>query len=92
MGLIRRAATVTGRVQGVSFRYHADRQALRLGLTGWIRNAEDGSVRLEIQGRPEDVEAMLGWVGTGPPGARVDDVAVSELEPRPGEETFRITR
>lgn len=92
MSTIRRAATVTGRVQGVSFRYHTDRQASRLGVTGWIRNAEDGSVQLEVQGEPDQVEALLRWVETGPDHARVDGVEVRELDPVPDEDDFRVTR
>ena len=91
MATIRRAATVTGRVQGVSFRYHTDRQAQRLGLTGWIRNADDGSVHLEVQGEPDKVESLLRWLETGPSQARVDDVMVSEMEPDPDEEIFRVS-
>ena len=77
---IRRAATVTGRVQGVSFRYATVRQATRLGVTGWVRNTAVGSVELEAQGEPTAVEALLRWAETGPLGARVDRLAVT---PRP---------
>lgn len=92
MSTIRRAVTVTGRVQGVSFRYHTDRQANRLGLTGWVRNAHDGSVQLQAQGEPGQVDALLRWLETGPDHARVDDVQIRELDPDPDEHEFRITR
>jgi len=87
--LVRRAATVTGRVQGVSFRYHTVRQAERLGLTGWVRNQEDGSVRLEAQGPQEAVEELLAWLQHGPPAARVDGVRVDAVETRAGDDRFR---
>jgi acylphosphatase len=89
---IRRAATVTGRVQGVSFRYATLREAARLGVSGWVRNTAGGSVELEVQGRAPAVDALLRWAETGPVGARVDRVAVT---PRPLDERdveFRVLR
>ena len=87
--LVRRAATVTGRVQGVSFRYHTVRHAERLGLTGWVRNHDDGSVRLEVQGPADAVEELVGWLHDGPPAARVDGVQVDAVETRAGDDRFR---
>lgn len=89
MPIVRRAATVTGRVQGVSFRYYTELQANRLGLVGWVRNQEDGSVHLEAQGPEDDVEALLRWLRTGSPAAVVDRVEVVDLDPRAGEDRFR---
>ena len=89
MTIVRRAATVTGRVQGVSFRYYTERQAEALGLTGWVRNHEDGSVRLEAQGPEPAVEALVTWLHHGPPAARVDGVRVDAVETRAGEDRFR---
>lgn len=86
---VRRAATVTGQVQGVSFRYHAERQAQQRDLTGWVRNEPDGSVRLEVQGADEDVADFLRWVHTGPPQADVEHVETSDVEPRDDEVDFR---
>ena len=64
--------TVTGRVQGVAFRWHAVRQAQSLGLVGWVRNQPDGSVRLVAEGPRPALEAMVRWAGRGPDHARVD--------------------
>ncbi len=89
METVRCAATVTGRVQGVSFRYHTVRQAERLGLTGWVRNHEDGSVRLEAQGPEPAVEELVRWLHHGPPAARVDGVRVDAVETRAGDDRFR---
>jgi acylphosphatase len=89
---VRRAATVTGRVQGVSFRYATLREAMQIGVTGWVRNTVGGSVELEVQGHASAVEALLRWAETGPVGARVDRVAVV---PRPLDEReveFRVLR
>ena len=90
MIVVRRAATVTGRVQGVSFRYHAEREARRLGLTGWVRNHEDGTVRVEAQGPEPVVDELVRWLRHGPPHARVDGVRVDAVDPRAGEAGFRV--
>lgn len=66
---------VTGHVQGVGFRAATVRQAHLLGVTGWVRNAADGSVEALVQGEPEQVDLMLSWLHRGPPMARVDEVA-----------------
>jgi len=65
---------VTGRVQGVGFRAATVRQAHLLGITGWVRNAPDGSVEVLIQGDAERVDQMLSWLHRGPPAARVAEV------------------
>jgi acylphosphatase len=71
---------VTGRVQGVSFRWYAASEAARLGLAGWIRNEPDGSVRAHAEGPADSVDQFVAWCRQGPPAARVDDVAVTEVE------------
>lgn len=71
-------ATVTGRVQGVSFRYYAIEQARSLGVTGWVRNEPDGSVALHAEGAADAVDALVEWCRTGPALAKVRHVAVRE--------------
>lgn len=88
---IRRAATVRGVVQGVSFRWFTRQEAERLGLVGWVRNERDGSVRLEVQGPERDVEELLAWIRHGPTHARVVDVEVSERAPTEVDIDFAIT-
>jgi acylphosphatase len=80
---------VTGGVQGVGFRWGAREAAQRLGVTGWARNRLDGSVEVELEGPPEQVDRMLDWLRTGPPGAAVTAVEVSDLSPT-GDDAFRI--
>ena len=87
--MIRRRAIVTGGVQGVGFRWSAREAAQRFGVTGWARNRLDGSVEAEIEGEPEEVERMLTWLRTGPPGADVEAVDVTEADPV-GDSAFRI--
>lgn len=82
--------TVTGRVQGVSFRMYAEREAARLGVTGWVRNEPDGSVAIHAEGEEDAVEAFVRWTYEGPSLARVEHV-----EARPAADTgatdFRTT-
>lgn len=89
---VRRAASVIGRVQGVSFRYATVREATRLGVTGWVRNTAAGAVELEVQGLASAVEALLRWAETGPVGARVDRVIVTPRSLDEGEVDFHVVR
>ena len=57
--MIRKKIQFYGRVQGVGFRFHAQYAAEALGLTGWVRNENDGSVRMEVQGAEELIDRML---------------------------------
>ena len=78
-----RAVTVkvTGRVQGVAFRWYAVQEAERLGVRGWVRNEPDGSVAAHLEGDDEAVDAMVGWCHSGPSYASVRHVAVTEAQP-----------
>ena len=69
---VRLEARIRGRVQGVAFRWHTRSQARRLGLTGWVRNLPDGSVRLVAEGERENLEGLAAWLEHGPDHARVD--------------------
>lgn len=75
-------AVVRGGVQGVGFRMSAVIRAERLGLTGWVRNTEDGNVELWAEGEPEDLESFYAWLQVGPSSARVDEVLKTEEQPR----------
>ena len=70
---------ISGRVQGVGFRYSMSEEAERLAVTGWVRNRRDGTVEAVIDGAPEAVEAVLAWARRGPRGAQVTEVEVSEI-------------
>ena len=72
---------VTGRVQGVAFRWHAEEEARRLGVVGWVRNEVDGSVLLHVEGDRAAVDDLVAWCHHGPPSARVEHVAVREAAP-----------
>ena len=81
-------AIVTGRVQGVAFRAFTVDEARDRGLTGWVRNRDDGAVELEAQGDDAQVAALLAWCAHGPPAARVTGVAVEDLAAIAGEHGF----
>ncbi|MBD3679957.1 MAG: acylphosphatase [Rhodobacteraceae bacterium] len=76
--------SVTGRVQGVSFRAWTMREAEALGLAGWVRNERDGSVTALISGPAEDVAQMLARLHHGPRFARVTSVTAEETAPPKG--------
>ncbi|WP_224544150.1 acylphosphatase [Mesorhizobium sp. CA16] len=71
-------ARVSGTVQGVSYRVWARVEAMRLGLTGWVRNERDGSVTALIAGDDGAVTAMIERLWQGPRGALVSNVEVEE--------------
>ena len=73
---------ITGRVQGVAYRASMAREAQALGVTGWVRNRNDGSVEAMVAGSAEQVAAMMNWARHGPSAAIVEHVAV---EPGRGE-------
>ena len=82
-------ARVTGRVQGVSFRWYTQERARQLGVVGWVRNEPDGSVLLHAEGDDDAVDALVAWCRTGPSMARVADVAVCDAAPS-GATSFDI--
>ena len=90
--LVRAHARVSGRVQGVGFRYATSDEARRRGLAGWVRNLDSGAVEAVFEGPRPSVEAMLRWCHQGPPGAWVRQVSVDWDEPFEGLGTFEIRR
>ena len=72
--------SIRGRVQGVGFREGMCGQALRLGVTGWVRNRHDGSVEAIVQGTQTQVDELLRWVHRGPPAAMVLRVDVGAAD------------
>lgn len=85
------AVTVRGRVQGVGFRDWTQREATARGLTGWVRNAPDGTVVALLSGPAAAVAAMLERLDDGPPGAAVEEVAVSDAPDAEVPPRFRVT-
>jgi acylphosphatase len=86
---VNRGFLVSGRVQGVGFRYAARQRAVELGLTGWVRNLANGDVDAEVHGATDAVTAFETWLWQGPRHARVHSVTARETEPSEFTE-FRI--
>ena len=86
---IRRRAVVHGQVQGVFYRDSCRTEARRLGLAGFVRNLDDGTVEAVFEGDPDAVGAMLDWAHTGPQRARVSRVEVNDEEPE-GVTDFQV--
>jgi acylphosphatase len=70
---------VSGRVQGVGFRWFVRAEARPLGINGWIRNREDGAVEGEVEGREDAIDALAACLEVGPPSAIVTNVEMSEI-------------
>jgi protein-L-isoaspartate(D-aspartate) O-methyltransferase len=84
------AVRVSGTVQGVYYRASARHEGERLGLRGWVKNADGGAVALHLQGDAVVVDAMLGWCRVGPPAARVSRVEVGDAELDESLSTFEV--
>jgi DNA ligase D-like protein (predicted 3'-phosphoesterase) len=82
-------AVARGDVQGIGFRDATVRKARGLGAMGWVRNEEDGSVRVHAEGTERAVEELVGFLSEGPPGARVAGVEVERVKSE-GHEQFAI--
>jgi acylphosphatase len=88
--LVARRFVVRGRVQGVGFRYFAAEAAGVEGLSGWVRNRDDGAVEVSVEGDAESVVRFERKIRRGPPAARVDDVLVEDGAPSGRLGGFRI--
>jgi acylphosphatase len=76
MGLKQVQLFVRGRVQGVFFRASAQREAKRLGVTGWVKNRADGAVEILAEGEEDALKELNAWANHGPSAARVERVDV----------------
>lgn len=72
---------ISGRVQGVFFRASTQKLALQLGVTGIVRNLDDGRVEVIAQAEEEVLQALIDWCRQGPPNARVERIEIVELTP-----------
>ena len=83
---------VSGVVQGVFFRHHTREQAVRLGVTGWVRNLPDGRVEVLVEGEDEAVDRLVAYCRKGPPGAQVTRIQI-DVEKWTGEfKDFAVKR
>ena len=79
--VVGRKVRLYGRVQGVFFRQWTVGRARSLSVSGWVRNARDGSVEAHLVGGEDAVAQLIEHMRRGPPQARVDDVTVENVEP-----------
>ena len=86
-----RRFVITGRVQGVGFRWYTMRKARSLGLAGWVRNLRDGSVEVWAEGDPAMLDALESELSAGPPGAVVRNVASEDSSPTGSHRGFEVS-
>ena len=90
MEQVRAHVTVSGRVQGVNFRYHIRERARVAGVVGWVRNLDDGRVEAVFEGSPTAVRNVVSGCYRGPSHARVENVEVQWERPTGQEGSFTI--
>lgn len=88
--IVARRYLVSGRVQGVGFRYFTEDTALREGVSGFVRNLPDGRVEAEVEGDIAAVARVEQALWNGPPGSRVEHVEVEPLPPSGRASGFRV--
>lgn len=81
---------VEGRVQGVFFRDYTQKKGSKLGLAGWVRNQNNGSVEAVIEGDAAAVDQMIAWFHKGSPLSEVTKVMVTAEEPSGVDRDFTI--
>ena len=86
--LTSRRFVISGRVQGVGFRYFVQSAAVRESIRGWVRNLDDGRVETAGAGEPDAMERFERAIRQGPSGARVDRVEVDETYPLSNADTM----
>lgn len=82
---------VRGKVQGVAFRFSTHHKAIKLGLTGYVKNMPDDSVFIEAEGKEEAINKLIEWCYVGPPKAKVTEVKATEGEVK-GYRNFELKR
>lgn len=88
--IIRAQLKIRGRVQGVCYRACARDRAIELGVFGWVRNCQDGSVEAVAEGSADSVEDFIRWCQRGPRAAEVAEVQVQRAEPHSEFDRFEI--
>ncbi len=89
---IARKFLISGEVQGVGYRFFAQRAAARHQVTGYVRNLKDGRVEALAEGAPAEVEAFMHDLATGPAYSNVANIEEINLEPSGSYSSFRIER
>jgi acylphosphatase len=87
---VARRYIISGRVQGVGFRYFTEAAAAREGIHGWVRNLPDGRVEVSAEGEESAVDRFESKLRHGPPGAHVDEVEIEDIVPAGREAGFSV--
>ena len=87
---VRKAITVSGRVQGVGFRFFTQQTAINLRITGWVKNQNDGSVTMEVQGTPQQIDSLITRLKQGNGYSKVVQMKIEDLPVDKGENKFGI--
>ena len=83
-------ATVSGKVQGVWFRDSTRQEAIKLKVTGWVKNIPGGMVYLEAEGEENNLKSLERWLHIGSPHSRVDIVDLQRIVPTNTYSTFKV--
>lgn len=83
--------TIKGKVQGVSYRFSAQAQAMKLSLTGFVKNLGNGDVYIEAEGEEQNINKLIDWCDSGPPRAEVSEVLAVEDQLK-NYQTFELRR
>jgi acylphosphatase len=81
---------ITGRVQGVGFRWFVEREARLIGVNGWVRNCDNGTVEVLASGSNAQLGSLYDKLKEGPRAARIDEVEVEDAAPFSGYKTFQV--
>jgi acylphosphatase len=87
---VARRLFISGRVQGVGFRWFVHEAAAREGVTGWVRNLPDGRVEAYVEGESDSVERVERALRRGPSGARVENVRVDQEDAAGSYDDFSV--
>ncbi len=82
---------ISGKVQGVGYRYYTAQQAKQRGITGWVKNLPDGRVEAVLEGNKQAITEMIKWCHQGPPASEVTEVKINYEKPQ-SYNKFEITR
>lgn len=81
---------VSGKVQGVGYRYYTQMKAIQFGITGWVRNLREGGVEILASGSKENLEKFIDEVRRGNPFSTVDHIEVNEIKNTETYKSFAI--
>ncbi|WP_404330898.1 acylphosphatase [Mesobacillus maritimus] len=81
---------VSGKVQGVGYRYFAQMKAVQFGITGWVKNRSDGAVEMVTTGTKENLDLFIEEIQRGNPFSTVDQIEISEISTGEKYQSFTI--